>query len=126
MRIGIDLYGFYPISDWRERLISTQGGLPLAAQMTVISAVGSADGQVKLANMAATANYSEQERLAAARAFVKSVRRFGMLMHPNDVLRNYDLYNELGPKDPAAAKALGLILDVTEAHAGKSAWPEGL
>lgn len=121
-----DTYAFYPISDWRERLISTQGGLPLVSQMTVIAAVGSADGQLKLSNMAATASYSEQQRMAAARAFGQSVKRFGMLMRPDDVLRNYDLYNELGPRDPIAAKALGLILDVTEAQAGKAAWPEGL
>jgi CheY-like chemotaxis protein len=121
-----DLYAFYPISDWREKLISAQGGLPLTAHMSVIAAVGSADGQLKLSNMAATANFSEQERLAAAKAFGKSVKRFGMLMQADDILRNYDLYNELGPHDPAAIKALGLILDVTEAHAGKAAWPEGL
>jgi CheY-like chemotaxis protein len=118
-------YSFYPLSDWREQLISAQGSFPLAAQMDLFAALGAAEGQTNLVSLAATPSLSEAERMAAAGAFAKSVRRFGMLMSRQDVLRNYELYNQLGPKDPVAAKALGLVLDVTEAQAGKADWPEG-
>ena len=96
------------------------------AQMSVIAAVGSAAGQAKLVTMAANGSLSEQDRMNAARAFGSSVRRFGMLLNSDEELRSYDLYNQLGPRDPVAVKALGLVLDVTEAQAGKMEWPQGL
>ncbi len=120
------LYDFYPLGDWRERLISTQAELPLASQMTVLAAIGSAEGQAQLVSMAANGSLNEQERVNAAKAFGSSVRRFGMLLDSDGVLNNYDLYNRLGPTDPVAVKALGLVLDVTEAQAGKMDWPQGL
>jgi CheY-like chemotaxis protein len=119
-------YAFYPLSDWRQQLVSLQRGLTATGRMDVMSAVGSVDGQVALAEMAANAKLAEAERVAAAMAFGKSVKRFGMLMPSSEIQQTYDLYNQLGPNDPAAAKALGLILDIAEAQAGKTDWPEGL
>jgi hypothetical protein len=49
-----------------------------------------------------------------------------MNLHRENVVHAYELYNEFGPKDPVAMKAMGLVLDVIEAQAGKAPWPEGL
>lgn len=119
-------YAFYPLSDWRQRLVRLQRGLTATGRMDVMSAIGSVDGQSALADMAANARLAEAERVAAAKAFGKSVRRFGMLLPREELQQSYDLYNQLGPEDPAAVKALGLILDIAEAQAGQADWPEGL
>lgn len=119
-------YAFYPLSDWRQRLVSLQRGLTATGRMDVMSAIGSVDGQTALADMAANTRLAETERVAAAKAFGKSVRRFGMLLPREELQQTYDLYNQLGPNDPAAVKALGLVLDIAEAQAGQADWPEGL
>ncbi len=119
-------YAFYPLSDWRQRLVSLQRGLTATGRMDVLSAIGSVDGQTALADMAANARLAEDERVAAARAFGQSVRRFGMLLPREELQQTYDLYNQLGPSDPVAVRAIGLILDVAEAQAGQADWPEGL
>jgi len=49
-----------------------------------------------------------------------------MNLHRENVVHAYEMYNEFGPKDPVATKAMGLVLDVIEAQAGKAPWPEGL
>jgi hypothetical protein len=64
--------------------------------------------------------------MEAAKAFARSVRQFGMNLHRDNVVRAYDMYNEFGPNDPVAKQAMGLVLDVIEAQAGKAPWPEGL
>ncbi len=64
--------------------------------------------------------------MEAVKAFARSVRKFGMNLHRENVKQAYELYNEYGPKDPITAKAMGLVLDVIEAQAGKAPWPEGL
>jgi hypothetical protein len=49
-----------------------------------------------------------------------------MALRRDEVLQAYDLYNDIGPKDPVAVKAMGLVLDIIEAQAGKAPWPESL
>ncbi len=121
-----DSYAFYPVSDWRDELIDKQHGLSVSGRVSVMSAIGSAHGQTALAEMAANGRLEASERMAAARAFGNSVRRFGMLLPREEIQQTYDLYNQLGPTDPVAAEALGMILDITEAQAGEADWPEGL
>ncbi|MEZ6136022.1 MAG: hypothetical protein R3C53_14065 [Pirellulaceae bacterium] len=121
-----ETYAFYPLTDWRERLVNEPGAIPLGGQIQLMAAVGSAEGQRKLIGLAAVSSLREDDRLAAARAFGQSVRRFGLLVDHEELINTYALYNELGPTDPAAARALGYVLDVREAHIGKAEWPEGL
>lgn len=121
-----DRYHFYPIADWQERLVALRRTLPPLSQARLLSGLGNGASQVQLTNLAADSRLSEQERLTAAQAFGQSVRRFGLNLRRDEVLKMYDLYNALGPKDPMAVQSLGLTLDVIEAHAGKKEWPEGL
>lgn len=119
-------YSFYPIGDWRARLISVADGLPATARTQMLSGLGNGDSLNRLVLQAADSGKSEDERMAAVRAFGGSVKRFGMTLNRQDVLQTYGLYNRLGPNDPVAAKCIGLILDVIEAQAGQREWPVAL
>ncbi len=121
-----ETYAFYPVSDWRVELAEIGQGLETGPRLELLSGVGSSDSQLQLVSLASNAGTAGDDRWRAAVAFGKSVRRFGIKLGREDILRIYDLYNTLGPNDSATAKALGLALDVIEAHAGKKAWPEGL
>ncbi|MCA9133829.1 MAG: hypothetical protein KDA45_11770, partial [Planctomycetales bacterium] len=121
-----DKYAFYPLADWSGHLEALGENVSLETQLTVLAGIGSAVSQRKLSALAANSALPAADRYEAARALGKSVRRFGMNLTEQDVLQTYELYNTLGPGDPAAAKSLGLALDVLEAYAGKGAWPEGL
>jgi hypothetical protein len=101
-------------------------GLPTESQFLLLAGVGSSVSQRELALLSANTSLTDGERLEAARAFGKSVRRFGMLLDRDDILRTYELYNTLGPSNPAAVESIGMTLDVVEANAGKKSWPEGL
>lgn len=121
-----DQYGFYPLTRWQSVLVDTSSTSNHGISVALLSAAGSAESQRKLAWMTAASDLDEQQRLSAARAFGRSVRKFGMAMQRGDVVQAYDLYNQVGPKDPVAVKAMGLVLDIIEAQAGKAPWPEGL
>ncbi len=127
-RISADrvLYAFYPLSPWRNALSDSSASVSPAARISLLSGVGSADSQRQLAELTTQATIDEQQRISAARAFGRSVRQFGVSLSRSDILLTYDLYNQLGPTDPVAAKSIGLVLDVIEAQAGKAPWPEGL
>lgn len=121
-----DTYAFYPLSDWREELLDLGSNMSTRTQLAILAGLGTADSQRKLTELAASSGLDADERLQAAQAFGKSVRRFGLNISSDDVQRTYDLYNTLGPSDPNAVKSLGLALDIVEAQAGKGAWPDGL
>ncbi len=121
-----DLYAFYPISDWRSELIAVGAGLDVSARLNLLAGLGSPDSQSQLASLASHTNLTDAERYAAARAFGRSVQRFGMNLSKENVQKSYDLYNALGPNNPGTAAALGLVLDSVEAQAGQRGWPEGL
>ena len=97
-----------------------------ANRLALLSGLGTAESQWKLAGITTIANMPEQDRMEAARAFARSVKKFGMNLHRENVVQAYELYNQCGSKDPVAMKAMGLVLDVIEAQAGKAPWPEGL
>ncbi len=119
-------YAFYPLALWKNELSDSSSKVSPAARIVLLSGVGSADSQRQLAQLTSLSTIDEQQRSDAARAFGRSVRQFGVNLSAADVLQTYELYNQLGPNDPVAVKAIGLILDVIEAHAGKAPWPEGL
>ena len=119
-------YAFYPLGSWHSAILEGSSQVPEITQIGMLSGLGTAESQWKLANMTLQSNLAEAKRLEAVRAFAKSVRQFGMNIHRENVIQAYKSYNEVGPKDPVAAKAMGLVLDVIEAQAGKAPWPEGL
>ncbi len=119
-------YAFYPLSNWHSAIVNSSSQVPQAAQLALLSGLGTAESQWKLAGLTTVSSMKEQERIEAAKAFARSVRKFGMNLHRENVVQAYDMYNEFGPQDPIAATAMGLVLDVIEAQAGKAPWPEGL
>jgi hypothetical protein len=119
-------YDFYPIAQWHSHLVTLENGLSVESQINLLAGLGTAESQRLLVRMSSNVNFEEHDRWQAAQAFGRSVRTSGLNLGREDVLRAYDLYNLLGPKDPASARSIGLTLDVVEAHAGKIAWPEGL
>lgn len=127
-RIGSDRskYAFYPFSDLRGKLPETGLALSAASRAGLLSGLGSENSQRDLVEMAANSRLSKNDRLIAAAGFATSVKQFGMIIGDSDIKHNYELYNQLGPTDPVAAKSLGHILDVMEAQAGQSSWPDSL
>jgi CheY-like chemotaxis protein len=119
-------YAFYPVSEWHEQMVSLPAVVRPQAQSQLLSGLGSKESQRKLTAMASTSGVSEQDRFAAARSFETSVRQFGMLLSDQEIKGTYELYNRLGPNDPAIAKAMGYILDIIEARAGSRLWPDPL
>lgn len=121
-----DTYAFYPVSQWHEQLVSTRRALPPSAEALVLSGLGTKQSQLRLTAMAATEGVTEQDRIAAGRAFEKSVKQFGLQFNDDDIKSTYKLYNQLGPNDPAIAKVMGYLLDVIEAQSGATDWPKPL
>ncbi len=120
------LYGFYPVEQWNQQLISTRRTMAPAAQAQILSALGNKDSQVQLTLMAANTSAIEKDRIVAAKSFEKSVRQFGLQLNDQQIKNTYDQYNQLGPNDPVAAKVLGYVLDIIEAQAGAKSWPDPL
>jgi CheY-like chemotaxis protein len=118
-------YAFYPLNNWHSAIVQNSSGVTEANRLALLSGLGSAEAQWKLAGLTTVGSMSEQDRMEAAKAFARSVKKFGMNLHRDNVVTAYELYNEFGPKDPVATKAVGLVLDVIEAQAGRTPWPEG-
>ncbi len=118
-RIGSnrDQYSFYPLSDLRAELLAVGTGLPTDSRLELLSGLGSRESQQQLLGLTSRASLSATEREQAAVAFGQSVARFGMNLGREDVLQAYDVYNALGPNDPATAAALGVVLDTIEQRA---------
>lgn len=112
-----DLYAFYPLNDWRSELGGVGRSMSLGSRMALLAALGSSDSQMQLVALASSSSLTAAERLQAAQEFSASVDRFGMNLGREDVLRVYDVYNALGPNDPATAASLGAVLDAIEARA---------
>lgn len=122
-----EAYAFYPVDQWQRSLKEIAEALPAPSQTSMLVGLGSQDSQLDLFALAADPNREAAERVAAANAFSDSVRRHGMLLQREDVARSYEVYNQLGPTDDVAVRALGHILDVIEAQAGQLAqWPKPL
>lgn len=112
-----DQYAFYPLNDWRSELGGIGRGMSMDSRMALLAALGSPDSQMQLVTLASSSSLTAAERQQAAREFTTSVDRFGMNLGRSDVLRVYDVYNALGPSDPATATSLGMVLDAIEARA---------
>ncbi|MFO0941715.1 MAG: hypothetical protein U0930_13245 [Pirellulales bacterium] len=120
------LYGFYPVEQWNQQLISTRRTMAPSAQAKILSALGDKESQVQLTLMAANVGAAQQDRIEAAKSFEKAVRQFGLQLNDQQIKKSYEQYNQLGPNDPATAKVLGYILDIIEAQAGSRSWPDPL
>ena len=116
-----ETYSFYSVSGVRAALSQTVKSLAGPQRASMLSGMGTSDSQLELVGLAAAGD--ETERLLAAKAFAVSVKRFGNQLGNEGVKQSYELYNDLGPKDPSNMRILGFVLDVIEAQAGKRDWP---
>ena len=78
--------------------------------------MGTGDSQQQLVALCSSASLTAAERVQAAQSFQLSVKRFGLNLTREQVLRAYDVYNALGPSDPATAQSLGVVLDTIESR----------
>ncbi len=116
-----ETYSFYSVSGVRAALAQTVKSLVGPQRASILSGMGTSDSQLELVELAAAGD--EAERLLAAKAFAVSVKRFGNQLGKAGVKQSYELYNDLGPKDPSNMRILGFVLDVIEAQAGERDWP---
>ncbi|MFO0869613.1 MAG: hypothetical protein U0935_11830 [Pirellulales bacterium] len=70
----------------------------------------------------ASSNRPATERRAAASAFRDAVRRRGLLLTREEILRQYERYNQSASADRETQEILGLLLDAIERRDGVSEW----
>jgi len=80
----------------------------------VLSTLNSARSQKALVNMASRWTLPLKTRKAAAAAFAESVRRHDLLLTSDEILLQYDRYNQSETLDRPTQVLLGMILDVIE------------
>lgn len=80
----------------------------------VLGALGTADSQTALADYASAQATPIEMRRAAAAALAVSLKRFGIQLTRDQVLRQYDRYNASETADADTQQLLGGILDALE------------
>jgi len=86
---------------------------PKAAEL--LAALNSAGSQRALVDLASRWTLPIEMRAAALEAFGRSTRRHGILLTSEEILRQYDRYNQSESLDRPTQAMLGLILDCLEA-----------
>lgn len=81
----------------------------------VLGTLGTADSQKALVDLASRGTISPEARGAAAAAFCGSVERFGILLTTEQILEQYERYNQSSRYDPSMQRIMGSILDCIEA-----------
>ncbi len=119
-------YGFYHLGNFRKQLISTAAELTVDERIQMLSGIGTQESQFELVQLAGAVRLPDAVRLAAASGFAASVKMYGNQLGNTQARDVYEIYNRTGPTDSVAVQALGHILDVVEAQAGKREWPAAL
>ncbi len=86
-----------------------------------LATLGTHRAQLSLVEFASTNALPLASRQAAAEAFRAAVERDGVLLHPHEVLRQYDRYNASERLDAGTQAVLGSILDTIEAPVTQNA-----
>jgi hypothetical protein len=77
--------------------------------------LGTAEAQTALIELASREAQPLEGRKAAVESFVKAVQKNGILLTTNQILRQYDRYNQSAPLGADTQQILGAILDCIEA-----------
>jgi CheY-like chemotaxis protein len=85
-----------------------------AAAATVLGNLGTASSQSRLLELAGSATQPLAARQAAADAFGRSVRKYGILLSREQIMAQYDLYNANAGRHGETHEVLGKILDALE------------
>lgn len=86
-----------------------------ADAVAVLGNLGTPQCQQALVDLASRWSQPLELRVAAVRAFRKSTERRGILLTTEQILRQYDRYNQSQSLDAGTQQVLGLILDSIEA-----------
>lgn len=90
-----------------------------ASAIGVLEHLSSPESQKTLVDLASDSRKPVELRKAALSALVNSVERNGILLTTDEILTQYELYNQSAAADPATVQILGLILDCFEAAGGR-------
>ncbi len=91
---------------------------PLAPDaVRVLAHLGTPECQRALVDLASRWTQPIELRLAATRAFREATEQKGILLTSEQMLQQYDRYNQSENQDPGTQQVLGLILDCIEAPA---------
>ena len=85
-----------------------------AAAADVLARWGSYRSQRALLDVVNQSAFPLAMRRACGEAFAASVKRFGVLLPPREILAQYDRYNQSAQEDAATQKLLSGVLDVIE------------
>ena len=83
--------------------------------VVVLGNLGTPQGQRALVDLASRWTQPPELRVAAARAFRKSIQKSGILLTTEQIRLQYDRYNQSETLDAGTQQVLGLILDCIEA-----------
>ena len=78
--------------------------------------VGTAESQLTLVDYASRGVLPIESRQVAAAAFAENVRKYGILLTTNEIIRQYDHYNASDTSDEATYRVLSGILDTLESR----------
>ncbi len=85
--------------------------------IAVLGNLGTPESQQALVELASRSTQPIQVRTAAAKAFQQSTQHNRVLLTTDQILLQYDRYNQSGASDAATQEVLGWILDCIEAPA---------
>jgi hypothetical protein len=88
-----------------------------APSTRVLASLGTAESQQALVDYASSMTQPIDGRRGAAAALGNSVARFGVRLTSEEILRQYDRYNESETADADTQQVLGHVLDVLERKA---------
>ncbi len=96
-----------------------------ARAIALLGALGTAESQTALVDLASRNRLPLESRKAAALAFGRAVERRGILLTTQQILHQYDRYNQSESADVPTQKVLGMILDCIEAPTRSTRPAEG-
>ena len=83
-----------------------------------IGNLGSRRAQLALIEVVNQQRLPSARRRSAGEAFENSVSRFGVLMNPNEISQQYEIYNGSADQDETTQAILGAVLDTIENRLG--------
>ena len=112
-----DRYDFYDVLCWQSQFELALDIPELAAPAArLLGLIGSPGSQRALVSMASENARPLDERRAAAEALRLAVAHRGVLLTTNEILRQYDRYNQSRGLDKETQNILGSILDTLESR----------
>ena len=108
------LYDVQQAADEIERALYVPELSAVAAP--ILADMGTAAGQQALVGMASRASHAMATRQAAAEAFRRAVARYGILLSSDEIVAQYERYNQSEGESPESQALLGSILDTIESR----------